>query len=77
MVAEVINAERRKSSQVSRDFSADDIMNRILSRMKSEARAVLAEGIAQSAADIDVVMIDGFGFPRWQGGPFAIDASTS
>ena len=37
--------------------------------MTREAEAVLAEGIARSADDIDVVMVNGYGFPRWKGGP--------
>jgi 3-hydroxyacyl-CoA dehydrogenase len=30
---------------------------------------VLEEGIAQHAADIDIVLVYGFGFPAWRGGP--------
>ena len=37
--------------------------------MQEEARLILAEGIAESAADIDVVMVTGYGFPRYRGGP--------
>jgi len=29
----------------------------------------LSEGVAQRAADIDVVYINGYGFPIWRGGP--------
>ena len=44
-------------------------MRRILTSMQTEAQAVLAEGVAASADDIDVVMVNGYGFPRWRGGP--------
>ena len=44
-------------------------MARILAAMASEGQAILAEGIAQSAEAIDVVMINGYGFPRHKGGP--------
>jgi enoyl-CoA hydratase/carnithine racemase len=37
--------------------------------MRAEGEAVLAEGMAESAADIDVVMITGYGLPRLKGGP--------
>lgn len=45
------------------------IMARILHRMQAEGDAILDEGIAQSAEAIDVVMVNGYGFPRWRGGP--------
>jgi 3-hydroxyacyl-CoA dehydrogenase len=32
-------------------------------------RRYLSEGVAQRAADIDVVYINGYGFPVWRGGP--------
>ena len=44
-------------------------MARILSVMQAEGDAILREGIAARADDIDVVMINAFGFPRWTGGP--------
>jgi len=37
--------------------------------MAAEGQALLAEGIAQAPADIDLVKIHGYGFPRWKGGP--------
>ena len=30
---------------------------------------LLDEGIAARASDIDVVLLHGYGFPRWKGGP--------
>jgi len=36
--------------------------------MINEAAAILDEGIAQKASDIDLVTILGYGFPRWRGG---------
>ena len=37
--------------------------------MINEAARVLGEGVALRAGDIDVVMVNGYGFPRWRGGP--------
>ena len=37
--------------------------------MVNEAALLLAEGVAQRASDIDVVLVQGYGFPRWAGGP--------
>lgn len=44
-------------------------MDRITDVMRAEASTLLAEGIAESAGDIDVAMILGSGFPRHRGGP--------
>ena len=40
-----------------------------------ELRLKGAEGIARSAEAIDVVMINGYGFPRWKGGPMYMAAT--
>lgn len=50
-------------------LDADTIARRMIDAMADEGRAILAEGIADSAADIDLVMIHGYGHPRWRGGP--------
>ncbi|MCZ7859769.1 hypothetical protein O9X81_24605 [Agrobacterium salinitolerans] len=44
-------------------------MQRILDVMQTQGQALLDEGIAESASDIDIVMLTGFGFPRHRGGP--------
>ena len=36
--------------------------------MIAEAFDILAEGIAATPRDIDLVMVHGYGFPRWRGG---------
>jgi 3-hydroxyacyl-CoA dehydrogenase len=69
LVAGVIAAARAAKGIAPRAFTEREIMDRIIGRMKTEAEAVLRDGIAQSAADIDVVMVNGYGFPRWRGGP--------
>ena len=37
--------------------------------MAEEALNLITEGVVESSADIDVVMVQRFGFPRWEGGP--------
>ena len=64
-----IDNERTKKNIQTQEFSDKDIMQRILAALQNEAEKVLSEGIARSAADIDVVMINAYGFPRWTGGP--------
>jgi 3-hydroxyacyl-CoA dehydrogenase len=46
-----------------------EITRRALLAMVNEAALVLHEGVAQRAGDIDVVMVNGYGFPKWEGGP--------
>ena len=35
----------------------------------NEAALSLAVGVACRPADVDVVLVQGYGFPRWEGGP--------
>lgn len=75
VVEAIILEEAAASGVTRREFSAEEIMGRILGAMASEGQAILDEGIAASPAAIDVVMINGYGFPRWRGGPmFAANA---
>ncbi len=69
IVEAIIIEEAAASGVTRRSFSAEEIIERILGAMVSEGEAILAEGIAQSAEAIDVVMINGYGFPRHKGGP--------
>lgn len=46
-----------------------EIVARILAAMAEEGQMILNEGIAASGADIDLVMVHGYGFPRVKGGP--------
>ncbi|MBN8953541.1 MULTISPECIES: 3-hydroxyacyl-CoA dehydrogenase NAD-binding domain-containing protein [unclassified Rhizobium] len=45
------------------------IADAIILPMVNEAALILEEGMAVRAADIDLVKIHGYGFPRWRGGP--------
>ncbi|GGG00970.1 enoyl-CoA hydratase [Rhizobium wenxiniae] len=68
-VTAIIEAERAKRSIAARSFSQDEIQKRLLNAMAAEGEALLAEGIAARASDIDLVMINGYGFPAYKGGP--------
>lgn len=50
------------------DYTAEEIRTRLLAAMINEAAEILGEGIAANAADIDLVTVFGYGFPRWRGG---------
>jgi 3-hydroxyacyl-CoA dehydrogenase len=54
---------------------AERIQARVLAAMANEGAKILAEGIAARPSDIDVVLVHGYGFPAWRGGPMhAADA---
>jgi 3-hydroxyacyl-CoA dehydrogenase len=46
-----------------------EILERLLYPMINEGAKILEEGIAQRASDIDVVWINGYGWPAFTGGP--------
>lgn len=68
-VTALIEASRAAKGIVPRSFTSDEIVSRLLAAMAAEGRALLAEGIAVRASDIDLVMINGYGFPAHKGGP--------
>ena len=69
VVTTVIEAARTAKGIVPRRFTADEIMDRLLKAMVDEGEALLAGGIAARPGDIDLVMINGYGFPAHKGGP--------
>ena len=50
-------------------FTAEEIQWRALATMINEAALLLAEGIAARPSDVDVVFVNGYGFPAQKGGP--------
>ena len=52
-----------------RTIGADEIRERLLYTMVNEAAKILDEGKAQRASDIDVVWVNGYGWPAATGGP--------
>ncbi|RWF86422.1 MAG: 3-hydroxyacyl-CoA dehydrogenase, partial [Mesorhizobium sp.] len=52
-----------------RAIGADEIIERALYPMINEGAKILEEGIAARASDIDVVWVNGYGFPVGKGGP--------
>jgi 3-hydroxyacyl-CoA dehydrogenase len=65
----IIEAASAQRGITRRPLAAADIQRRALLAMVNEAALLLAEGVAQRASDIDVVLVQGYGFPRWEGGP--------
>jgi 3-hydroxyacyl-CoA dehydrogenase len=68
-VTATIEASRAAKGIAPRHLPEAEIVSRLLAAMAAEGEALLAEGIAQRAGDIDLVMINGYGFPAYKGGP--------
>jgi len=57
-----------KSGVAQREVDKQEIFERLLYPMVSEGALILEEGIAQRASDIDLVWLNGYGWPAWTGG---------
>lgn len=66
-VAAIIAEEA--AGQPQRAWDEAPIADAIILPMVNEATRILEERVALRAADIDLVKIHGYGFPRWRGGP--------
>ena len=51
------------------DVKNSDIVERCVYALINEGAKILEDRIAMRASDIDLVFINGYGFPRWRGGP--------
>ncbi|AVO56684.1 3-hydroxyacyl-CoA dehydrogenase [Pseudomonas chlororaphis] len=54
-----------------RDVGPEEILERCLLALVNEGAKILEEGIAGSAQDIDLVYLNGYGFPADKGGPMS------
>ena len=52
-----------------REISAQEIVERCIYALVNEGARILEEGIALRAVDIDIIYINGYGFPAHRGGP--------
>jgi len=68
-VLEIVEKEAETAGFTRREVSKQEIVERCVLPLVNEGARILEEGIAIRAADIDVVYLYGYGFPRWRGGP--------
>ena len=64
-----LQEERAEQGISPRALSDQDIVDYYLTAMICEAAALLGDGIALRAVDVDAVLLFGYGFPRQRGGP--------
>jgi 3-hydroxyacyl-CoA dehydrogenase len=68
-LAEIVQRHAEKNHIIRRDISDNEIIERLMFAMINEGALILEQGIAQRPGDIDVIFTNGFGFPRYRGGP--------
>jgi 3-hydroxyacyl-CoA dehydrogenase len=68
-VTALIEATALDYGIVRRPISNEEIIERTIYALVNEGARILEEGIALRAVDIDIVYLNGYGFPAWRGGP--------
>lgn len=65
----MIRAEAQRLGVPQREIGADEVIERCIYGLVTEGARILEEGIALRSSDIDVIWLNGYGFPRHRGGP--------
>jgi len=68
-VTAIIEEYRRKRGITPRKVGSQEIVERCMYALINEGARILEDGIAQRASDIDLVYLNGYGFPAYRGGP--------
>lgn len=69
IVEEIIKEFSEKMGKTRREFSKEEILQRCIYPMINEGARILEEGISYRPSDIDVVWVNGYGWPVYRGGP--------
>ena len=69
IVQQVIKDCAREAGIERREIDAAQVVERCIYALVNEGAKVLQEGIAQRSSDIDLIYVNGYGFPAWRGGP--------
>ena len=65
----MIRQEAERLGVEQREIGSEEIIERCIYALVLEGAKILEEGFALRASDIDVVWANGYGFPRYRGGP--------
>ena len=68
-VIELTRTLAEKWGITQRAISDEEIVDRLSLALANEGAAIVDEGIASRPSDVDVVYLNGYGFPKWRGGP--------
>ncbi|HTP72556.1 MAG TPA: 3-hydroxyacyl-CoA dehydrogenase NAD-binding domain-containing protein [Burkholderiaceae bacterium] len=69
VVTEIIESFRKERGIAARKVSDDEVVERCVFALVNEGARILDEKIAARASDIDIVYLNGYGFPQHRGGP--------
>ncbi|GAA4411549.1 fatty acid degradation protein [Advenella faeciporci] len=69
VVENIVKEFREARGITPRVVSDQEIVNRCIFALVNEGAKILEEGIALRASDIDIVYLNGYGFPAHRGGP--------
>ena len=69
MAALIEKTARAARHRARRQITNEEIIERTIYALVNEGARILEEGIALRAVDIDIVYLNGYGFPAWRGGP--------
>ena len=72
VVKKVIDEASITKGITRREFSSEEIVNRVLFTMMNEIAHLASEQVVGDVTDCDVALVNGYGFPRWCGGPVFI-----
>ncbi|WP_312713897.1 3-hydroxyacyl-CoA dehydrogenase NAD-binding domain-containing protein [Stutzerimonas nitrititolerans] len=68
-LAPMLAAASREKGIERRELEERYIVERTIYSLVNEGAKILEEGIAQRSSDIDLIYLNGYGFPAWRGGP--------
>ncbi len=68
-VAELVRSAATAAGIEQRQISQEEIVDRLIYALVNEGARILEEGYALRAVDIDIIYINGYGFPAHRGGP--------
>jgi 3-hydroxyacyl-CoA dehydrogenase len=68
-VNEMVRRWAREAGIAQRKLSSEEIADRCIYALVNEGARILEEGIVWRAVDIDIIYLNGYGFPAYRGGP--------
>ncbi len=69
LVTEIIDKVSKEKGIARKAISAEQMTSWVHASMVNEACKILSENIVSRPLDVDIVKLNGYGFPVWRGGP--------
>jgi 3-hydroxyacyl-CoA dehydrogenase len=69
VVEQLIREYRARKGITPRTIEEPEILDRLILSLVNEGSRILEERTAERASDVDLVLVSGYGFPKWRGGP--------